>query len=259
MQTEHISRRLFLLACVCNSTAFLLGCEEGDIRKAAVKLVPEEELRQMGIETWRRIRSQTQPSRDVTLQKKLQTIGERIAKASSSPGGDWEFVVFRGDQINAFVVPGNKVGFFEGMFAAARNDSQIAAVLGHEIGHINAQHHAERVATAFAKQVGVTVVLAALRAGDVQYANEIAGLLGAGLEYGVILPYSRRQEHEADRLGVEYMVRAGYAAGEAVAFWHNMMAINRDRPRPLPFLSTHPSDQERIAALREVVQQVAAR
>ncbi|MGE5239694.1 MAG: M48 family metallopeptidase [Chloroflexota bacterium] len=259
MQTECISRRLFLLACVCSSAAFLLGCEEGDIRKAAVKLVPQEELREMGIETWRRIRSQTRPSRDAALQKKLQTIGGRMVKASSASGGDWEFVVFRGNQINAFVVPGNKVGFFEGMFAAARNDSQIAAVLGHEIGHINAQHPAERIAAAFAKQVGLTIVLAALRAGDVQYANEIAGLLGAGLEYGVILPYSRRQEQEADRLGLEYMARAGYAPGEAVTFWQNMMAINSDRPRPLPFLSTHPSDEERIAALREVVQQIAAR
>ena len=97
------------------------------------------------------------------------------------------------------------------------------------------------------------MVLAALQAGDVNYANEIAGLLGVGLEYGIIRPYSRRQELEADRLGVEYLARAGYPAGEAVAFWTNMMALARSRPQPPAFLSTHPSDDKRIEALRQVL------
>jgi predicted Zn-dependent protease len=104
-----------------------------------------------------------------------------------------------------------------------------------------------------AKQVGLTVLLAALQAGDVNYANEIAGLLGVGLEYGIIRPYSRRQELEADRLGVDYLARAGYPAGEAVAFWTNMMALSRSRPQPPAILSTHPSDEKRITALREAL------
>ena len=169
---------------------------------------------------------------------------------------EWEFAVFRGGLINAFAVPGGKVGFFEGMFAAAKNDAQIGAVLGHEIGHLNAKHPEERIVAAFAKQVGIAVVAAALQAGDVNYANEIAGLLGVGVEYGVIRPYSRRQELEADRLGVGYLARAGYPAGEALAFWTNMMVLSRNRPQPPAILSTHPSDEKRIEALRLVLGEV---
>jgi predicted Zn-dependent protease len=106
---------------------------------------------------------------------------------------------------------------------------------------------------AFAKQVGITVVLLALRAGDVNYANEIAGLLGAGLEFGIIRPYSRTQEYEADRLGIEVMTRAGFPPQESVKFWLNMMALGKGRPKPPALLSTHPSDKKRIAALREVL------
>jgi predicted Zn-dependent protease len=111
----------------------------------------------------------------------------------------------------------------------------------------------ERIVASFAKQIGITVVLAALRAGDGNYANEIAGLLGAGVELGIIRPYSRRQELEADRLGVEYLARAGYPAGEAVAFWTHMKALGRNRPQPPPFLSTHPSDEKRIEVLNQVL------
>lgn len=259
-ETAHVdrmSRREFLLTCAAGGAALLFGCGEADLRKAAVKLVPEDQLRELGLETWRRILSGNRPSKNAALQHTLRSVGARMVRASASSPDDWEFVVLQGGQVNAFAVPGNKVGFFEGMFAVTQNDSQVAAVLGHEIGHINAQHPAERVAAAFAKQVGLTVVLAALRAGDVQYANEIASLLGAGIEYGVVLPYSRRQEYEADRLGVGYMKAAGYAPAEAVSFWQRMMAINRERPKPLDFLSTHPSDEKRMAELSEVVRHLA--
>ena len=210
----------------------------------------------MGLQTWERIRGQFPPSRNGALQRRLQVVGSRVVRAAQGNPEEWEFVVFRGDQINAFAVPGGKVGFFEGLFAAAKNDAQIGAVLGHEIGHLNAKHPEERIIAAFAKQVGITVVLAALRAGDVNYANEIAGLLGVGLEYGLIRPYSRRQELEADRLGVEYLARAGYPAGEAVTFWSNMMALSQSRPQPPAILSTHPSDEKRIEALRQVLGEV---
>ncbi|MGV8073384.1 MAG: M48 family metallopeptidase [Syntrophobacteraceae bacterium] len=252
-ETRDIARRAFLLTLVGGAACFFFGCDEANFHKVALKLVSPEDLREFGLQTWQRIQKDFPVSRDEALQKRLRLIGDRVVKAAGASSGDWEFVVFGGDTINAFAVPSKQVGFFEGMFAVAENDAQIAAVLGHEIGHINAQHAAERMVTAFAKQAGIKVVLAALKAGDVDYANEIAGLLGAGVEYGIVRAYSRRQEYEADRLGAEYMARAGYSSEQAVEFWLNMMAVSQGRPKPLEFLSTHPSDEKRIVALREVI------
>jgi predicted Zn-dependent protease len=251
--TPTISRRAFLLTLAGGAGALLVGCSREDVHKAAAKLIPQETLREMGLQTWERFRGQFSPSRNVALKRRLQAIGTRVVRAAKGNPEEWEFAVFRGGEINAFAVPGGKVGFFEGMFTAAKNDAQIGAVLGHEIGHLKAKHPEERIMAGLAKQVGITVVLAALQAGDVSYANEIAGLLGVGLEYGIIRPYSRRQELEADRLGVEYLTRAGYPAGEALSFWTNMMALSRSRPQPPAILSTHPSDEKRIMALREVL------
>ena len=248
-----ITRRAFLQALAGGAVLVLVGCDREDIRKVTAKLISQEQVREFGLQTWQRIQREFPASRKVALQKRLQGIGGRVVQAAHGPPEDWEFEVFQGDQINAFAVPGGKVGFFEGMFTAVRNDAQIAAIVGHEIGHIQANHAAERIMAAFAKQVGIAVVLAALRAGDVDYANEIAGLLGAGVEYGIVRPYSRQQEYEADRLGAGIMVRAGYPAEEAVNFWLTMMAVSKSRPKALQFLSTHPSDEKRIAALREVL------
>ena len=253
MSDTDISRRVFLLTLAGGAGSLLVGCDREDVRQVTAKLISQENLREMGLQTWERIRGQFPLSRNGALQRRLQPIGVRVVRAARGNPEEWEFAVFGGGQINAFAVPGGKVGFFEGMFAAAKNDAQIGAVLGHEIGHLNAKHPEERIVASFAKQIGIAVVLAALRAGDVDYANEIAGLLGAGVELGIIRPYSRRQELEADRLGVEYLARAGYPAEEAVAFWTHMMALGRSRPQPPAFLSTHPSDEKRIEALRQVL------
>ncbi len=248
-----IPRRIFLQALGVGAGSFLFGCDREDVRQVTAKLISQENLREMGLQTWERISGQFPPSRNEALLRKLRAIGVRVVRAARGNPEEWEFAVFGGGQINAFAVPGGKVGFFEGMFAATKNDAQIGAVLGHEIGHLNAKHPEERIVASFAKQIGITVVLAALRAGDVDYANEIAGLLGAGVELGIIRPYSRRQELEADRLGVEYLARAGYPAEEAVAFWTHMMALGRGRPQPPAFLSTHPTDEKRIEALKQVL------
>jgi predicted Zn-dependent protease len=250
-------RRSVLAALAAAAGFVLIGCDEGDITKVALKLVSPEQLREMGEATWRHMRSQFAVSTDAALQARLRSIGERVVRASNPQERRWEFLVFRSDEINAFALPGGKVGFFEGMFTAARNDAQIAAILGHEVGHINAHHAAQRLAADLAKRVGINALLLALQVGDVAYANEIAAVLGAGVEYGLVLPYSRQQEYEADALGVEYMVRAGYPPKEAVAFWLGLMELNRNRPRPLEFLSTHPSDEKRIQELRARVPNLA--
>ena len=251
----NVSRRAFLLTLAGGIGSLLVGCSREDVHKAAAKLIPQETLREMGLATWERFRGQFPPSRNGALQRRLQTIGTRVVRAAKENPEEWEFAVFRGDMINAFAVPGGKVGFFEGLFTAAKNDAQIGAVLGHEIGHLNAKHPEERIVAAFAKQIGIAVVVAALQAGDVNYANGSPGRWAWAWKR-CHPALSRRQQLEADRRGVGYLARAGYPAGEALAFWTNMMVLSRNRPQPPAILSTHPSDENRIMALRLVLGEV---
>ena len=143
--------------------------------------------------------------------------------------------------------------FYEGIFAAMDNDDQVATVMGHEIGHIEADHARERIGTEMATQLGQQALAWAMQMGQVSFANEIAAVLGLGVQYGIILPYSRSQEYEADKLGVQYMAQAGYAPDEAVSFWQNMTAASAGQSKPPAFLSTHPSDDARVAELKALM------
>jgi predicted Zn-dependent protease len=123
-------------------------------------------------------------------------------------------------------------------------------VIGHEIGHVQAEHSAERVNTEVTTQGALQLVSAALQVGDIGYANLIAGALGAGTQYGVLLPYSRNQELEADRIGLENMAKAGYDPQAAVELWQNMQSAGGSPPA---FLSTHPAPEQRIDELQELM------
>lgn len=240
-------RRTVLVGLLSAACMLVAGCSAEQL--AGLNFVSPQEEQQLGLQTWHRLRQERPPSRNPALQAALQRVGSRIVAANGGKPQNWEFVVFQGPEVNAFALPGGKVGVYEGMFNVAQNDAQLAAVVGHEIGHVNAHHTAERVSAAEAEQIGLQLAGIALQLGNIGYANQIAALLGAGLEYGVLLPYSRQQEYEADRLGMEYMARAGYPPQEALTFWMNMQ--HAGGARPPEFLSTHPSGENRIAAIRE--------
>src|SRR5690606_7099824 len=156
-------------------------------------------------------------------------------------------------EINAFILPNGKVGFFRGLIEFARGaHDEIAAVMGHEAGHIVARHAAERMTHQLAVQTGVGVAQLLLSERYGEHAADIAAALGMGAVYGVILPYSRQHEFEADRLGAGLARQVGEDPAGAVRFWERMIAANAGREQPLPFLSTHPADRERLAALREI-------
>ena len=246
------SRRRVLVSLVGVSGTVLVGCTADQLGTAPAMLVSPQQERQLGLETWERILKEEPRSSDSALQRRLETIGARVVEASGTREPNWEFAVLKSRQVNAFAVPGGKVAFYEGIFPMFENDDQLATVMGHEVGHINARHGAQRIGAATAAQVGLQAVSAALQAGNIAYANQIAGLLGAGVQYGVILPYSRAHEYEADRLGVDYMARAGYAPPQAVAFWQNMTTASQGQ-KPPEFMSTHPSDANRIAQLQALM------
>ena len=146
-------------------------------------------------------------------------------------------------------LPGRQVAAYRGIMDLADNDAQLATVLGHETAHVTARHAAERYSQQMAVAAGTTLAAVALNESDSKYKGEIAAVLGAGVTFGIILPYSRLQELEADRVGVDYMARAGYPTREAITFWEKMAA--EGGPRQPAFLSTHPAPETRMEQLRQ--------
>lgn len=249
-QSPTLHRRKVLVALVGVTGILVVGCVPGGEGGGGdfILVSPQQEA-ELGQQTWSKIRAERAASGNAEMKQRLSQVAGRLVSATGGNPAEWEFVVFQGQEKNAFAVPGNKVGVYEGMFSVVGSDAQLAAVVGHEISHVHARHGARRVSRSMAAEIGMQALMAAMQAGDVAATDQIAGLLGAGVQYGVILPYSRDQELEADRLGVQAMARAGYDPQEAVHFWE-AMAQAEGRGASPEFMSTHPADSTRIQALQ---------
>ncbi len=208
----------------------------------------DEQMAELGLQSWQQIRQQVPLSDDRSLQQRVDRVGAEVVQAVGGSPADWEFAVFASDQANAFALPGGKVGIFEGMFRYIENDAQLATIIGHEIGHVVEEHSAERMSRALATRFGLQAAEVLLSTGGVSYSAEIAAVLGLGAQYGIQLPFSREQEREADRLGLTYMARAGYDPRASVDFWQNFAGAPGEAPPQ--FLSTHPSAGDRIDRLQ---------
>ncbi|MFO1037067.1 MAG: M48 family metallopeptidase [Geminicoccaceae bacterium] len=248
-----LDRRRFLGAAAGAAVSLpLAGCDRvaGTFGWLADILVPESVAAELGRASFAEIRQRFPAVRDRSLQNAVATIGERLVAASASPWPDWEFVVFDDPLVNAFALPGGKVGVFTGMLSVTANEAQLATVLGHEIGHVNARHSAQRILAENAVGFALWAAGRALAFGDAPIPPELVSALGGALaDYGVIRPFSRTQELQADRLGLRYMAHAGFRPEEAVAFWKRMAAL--DQNGTPAFLSTHPSSAQRIEELLE--------
>jgi predicted Zn-dependent protease len=222
------------------------ACQQAPVTgRQQLILLPESQDAQMGLQAYQEIKQASKISRDSELNRRVQRVGKRIAKVSPHPEWDWEFTVFDDDQPNAFALPGGKVGVYTGLFKVAENDDQLAAVMGHEVAHAIARHGAERMSQGLLAQgLGVAAVGGGVNPQIVQVAAQAATL-------GVILPYSRTQESEADHIGLLYTAAAGYDPREAVELWQNFEALGGERPPE--FLSTHPSEGTRIDRLQELM------
>lgn len=224
-------------------------------------LVSDEEVYQLGEQSFEEIKKQERISQDEAAQRRVREIGRRIVEVANTdiPFEQWEFVVFDNDQINAFALPGGNVGVYTGLMRVAENDDQLAAVIGHEIAHVTEDHTKERIATSIATTLGTDILAqgaAAIVGGDNPAVREIAGMIvGAGADITLAKPFGRSQESESDAVGLRYMADAGYDPHAAVAFWQNMMQA-KGGGGPPAFLSTHPSDQARITALEQQIRQM---
>jgi len=233
---------------------FLAACSENaDTGRRQLAFVPDAQLAQMADQSWAQMRQTAPVSADPALSARLARVAAPIIRATGRDDLAWEFVVFEGDELNAFVLPNGKVGVFRGMMDFAGTDDQLAAVIGHEAAHIIARHPAERVSQQLAAQAGVGLAQIILGGENGENADLVAGVFGLGAEFGVLLPHSRKQELEADRIGVDLMRKAGHDPQAAVTFWRRMSERQTRQGQPIEALSTHPADDRRMSELQAAI------
>ena len=221
-----------------------------DLGRQQMTIVDDSSLTKAGEQAWSQALKTSKVSPDKAANARVRAVGQRVVESAGLGSRPWDYAVFEDAAPNAFVLPGGHVGVTTGLLKIVDNDDQLAAVIGHEAGHVVAHHAAERQSQNLTSSL-VLGVLGAAAGGDAARAIDAYGKSGA--KYGFLLPFSRKQELEADRLGVDYMQRAGYQPREAVVLWLNMKI--QGGPGSPEFASTHPSDASRIAALQAYLSQ----
>lgn len=227
----------------------LAACATSPTGQTQLKLFPDSEIDRMGLTAFQEMKQQTRISRDPAVNDYVNCVAGSIIREIGTQQ-NWEVVVFEDDAVNAFALPGGKIGVYTGLLKVADGQDQLAAVIGHEIAHVIADHSNARISAAYATQTGLSLAQAMAGAPSYQK-NQLFGLLGLGVQAGVLLPYGRGQESEADILGIEYMARAGFVPGASILLWENMSKAGGNRPPE--FLSTHPSHQTRINDLNKAM------
>ena len=221
--------------------------------RSRLMLYSESAERQAGDAAWAEVKQQEKRSGNTTAQSALRRVGGTLIAASGENSGNWEFVVFASSVPNAFALPGGHVAVYEALFQYTDNDAELATVLGHEIGHVLARHGGERMSQAAMQQWVGALLGAATDSGELAM---IA--YGAATELGVILPFSRKHEYEADYIGLLLMADAGYDPAAAIAFWKKFSQLSGSS-RLESYFSTHPLGSDRIEALEKHLPEARAR
>lgn len=229
---------------------FLAACSTVPITgRHQLLLVSEQEEIMMGARVYRQIIQKEKLSRDPEYVDAVRRVGMRIASVSGRPDYRWEFLVIDNDkEANAFCLPGGKVFVYTGMFPYTKDDNGLATVISHEVGHAIARHGAERMTVDLLARLGAVGLSVALRNASPVAIRSFEQAYGLGATIGILLPFSRQQELEADHIGLILMAKAGYDPRGALFLWQRLM--QSDKSHPPVFLSTHPSDEERIRRIR---------
>lgn len=240
-------KRALAAALAAGLGAGAAGCQKApETGRRQLILLPASQADQMGRQAFRQILTKTPVAPNPGLNARVQRVGARLVRAIGQQPSKWEFRLLRDGTPNAFALPGGKVGVNIGLFKVARTDDQLAAVLGHEIGHVMAHHSAERISRQLLVEQGLNLGGAALGTNP-----QVVQLAASAATLGVILPFSREQEAEADQIGLQYMARAGYDPRAAITLWQNFARLGGSGTPE--FLSTHPAPGNRIARLRSLL------
>ena len=218
-------------------------------RKARVALSSEQE-EALGLQSYREVLSQSETITSGPEFDLVARVAKRLAGATGEAAKDfkWQVSVVRSPQANAFCLPGGKIVVFTGILPYAKTEAGLAAVMGHEMAHAVARHGSQRLLRTSMAQTLMMGASFSMSDMDPQQRHAVMAALGAGAQYGVLLPFSREHETEADEMGLLYMARAGYDPREAIGFWERMSSAGGGQPPE--FASTHPSHGTRIEHLR---------
>lgn len=228
----------------------LVACARAPItNRTQFILLPQAFEMQLGASAYVNLLETEKVSRDAHYNGVVRRVGQRIAAVSHTPNLRWRYTVFDNDKlVNAFALPGGKIGVYTGMMPVAKTEAGLATVMAHEVAHATARHGGERLTLGILLQMGSAALASAMKKKDKETISRVLAAYGVGTTLAVALPFSRKQEAEADRIGLIYMAKAGYDPRESIPFWERMGAAGGGSPPE--FLSTHPGYRTRIKNLR---------
>lgn len=238
------SKIILFVACVY----FLSACATSPTGRTQLAFMPDTQINQMGLEAFENLKQKNTVSNSQNYNQFVNCIAQAITRET---GGQWEIRVFEDDSLNAFALPGNKIGVHTGLIKLVDNQDQLAAVIGHEIAHVQAKHSNERVSQQMAVSQGMALIQA-VSAPETALGQTALSLLGVGAQYGILMPYSRLHESEADLVGLDLMANAGFDPKQSIVLWQKMDAASKNQ-QPAEFLSTHPSHSTRIQDLNKAM------
>ncbi len=223
----------------------LSGCATSPMGRSQLIMMSDAEMNAMGNQAFLTLVQKTPVVKDPQANAYVDCVASALIR---EVGGQWQVAVFQDGDANAFALPGGKIGVNAGMLGVAANQDQLAAVISHEVSHVLAKHSNERMSQQSATKLGLGLIQAVASAKGYN-SSAMMGALGLGAQYGILLPYSRVQESEADLMGLDLMAKAGFNPTESVNLWINMGKASGGN-QPAEFLSTHPSHDTRIQDLQ---------
>lgn len=229
----------------------LAGCATSPTGRSQLIAMPDAQINQMGLQAFSALKNQKPISRNPQFNRLTHCIANAITQQT---GGNWEVVVFQDKTFNAFALPGNKIGVHSGLIQLlGGNADQLAAVIGHEVGHVLAKHSNERASQQMVVQQGMGIIQQTALGQN----PTTLGLLGLGAQYGVLMPFSRTQESEADIIGQDLMSKAGFDPRQSITLWQKMESASQGQ-QSVEFMSTHPAHATRIQELQQHMPQAMA-
>lgn len=233
-------------------TTLIASCAKSPLGRNQLKLYSSAQLSGMGEQAFASLKTEQKVSQQQVSNQYVKCIADAITQhvPKSVFPGVWELVVFDSPQINAFALPGGKIGVYTGLIELSENQHQLAAVIGHEVGHVIAEHGNERMSSSTLIGVGMEVTNQLLQTNGIASSSLIMAGLGLGVQVGVQLPFSRTHESEADLIGLDLMAKAGFDPQQSVNLWQNMDKASGGNRQP-EFLSTHPLPANRIKSLTQ--------
>lgn len=244
------------LALCCFGATLLAGCYTvPETGRKALNLMPDAQISRLALTSFNQLKEDEKVSDDYEMNVRVNRVGKRIAESVGDdlPEADWEFIVFENDEMmNAFAMPGGKVGIYSGIFKIASTDSMLAVVMGHEIAHVVARHSNQRMSRQILVQLMAIGLDSSMENSSPGSRRAVMAAFGLGATLGYEMPYSRLSESEADHLGLVYLARAGYDPVASLEFWR-LMEEENDGEKPPEFLSTHPSGEKRREQLLELM------